>query len=98
MAASFEDRMKKTVLFGSLAALLGLVPLLKLARPMQPPRASNASRVCLLLTLGEKAASVERWDGSARVSEGRIAGAEGRHFSTGDSVNPSGDWRAVSRK
>ncbi|MGH9667346.1 MAG: hypothetical protein ACRD9L_23225, partial [Bryobacteraceae bacterium] len=90
--------MKKTVVLGCLAAVASLVLLLKMARPMQAPAAGAASRVCVLATLGGDATSVERWDGSARVSAVRVVAAEGRHFSAGYQIDAPSAWRAATRE
>src|SRR5712671_3810835 len=52
--------------------------------------------VTLLLTLGQKAAKVETWDGTVRVSGGSLVSTEGRHFSAGDSVTGPGQWKCVT--
>lgn len=90
--------MKKTVVLGCLAAGASLVLLLKMARPMQAPGAAGGPRVCLLVTLGEHATSMERWDGSAQVTEGRVVAAEGRHFSAGDRIDAPASWRCTTRE
>ncbi|HLJ14724.1 MAG TPA: hypothetical protein VKV15_09530 [Bryobacteraceae bacterium] len=90
--------MKKTLFLGSLVILAGLTLLFKTARPMQAPSTSSAPRLCLLLTLGENAQAVEKWDGSAHIDGGRIVSIEGRHFSEGDHVLPPAAWRCETRK
>src|SRR5262249_4741396 len=66
-----------------------------------PPQAEAplpAAAVTMLLTFGEKATAAERWDGSATVTGGRLLSIEGRHFSSGDEVNPTGSWKCVTRR
>jgi len=64
----------------------------------QPAIAVPAAAVTLLVTLGERAASQERWDGAARVAGGSLLAVEGRHFSQGDAVTGSGTWRCATRR
>src|SRR6185436_19995022 len=54
--------------------------------------------VTLLLTLGQKAAKVESWEGTAKVAGGPLVSTEGRHFSAGDSVTGPGAWKCVTRR
>ena len=54
--------------------------------------------VTLLLTLGQKAAKVETWNGTARVAGGALVSTEGRHFSAGDTVTGPGAWKCVTRR
>jgi hypothetical protein len=60
-------------------------------------RAQAAARgATVLVMLGEKAASAERWDGTAEVTGGLLSGIEGWHLSEGDGVAGSA-WKCVTR-
>src|SRR5205085_2002764 len=54
--------------------------------------------VTLLLTFGQKARQVEKWDGTARVSGGTLVSTAGRHFSGGDAITGPGAWKCVTRR
>src|SRR5262245_25232774 len=54
--------------------------------------------VTLLLTLGQKAAKVETWSGTAKVAGGALVSTEGRHFSSADTVTGAGAWKCVTRR
>jgi len=69
--------------------LMAIVPAMLLA-------ADPTSRVTFLVRLGERATAPDRWDGSAKIDNGRLVGAEPWHFSAGDSVSPGGYWRTVA--
>ncbi len=58
---------------------------------------AQPERVTLLVTLGLNARSLERWDGEARVTGGRVVAIEGRHFSTGDRIIGADRWVATTR-
>jgi hypothetical protein len=62
------------------------------------PAPSSSSALALLITLGEQSKSVERWDGSARVTGGTLISTEGHHFSAGDEVTGPGTWRCATRR
>jgi hypothetical protein len=52
----------------------------------------------VLVTLGVRATSVERWDGSVRVTGGRLLTLEGRQFSAGDEILPPDRWKCSTRR
>ncbi|MBI3697769.1 MAG: DUF3604 domain-containing protein [Acidobacteria bacterium] len=54
-------------------------------------------RVTFLITLGLEAKAAERWDGSARVTGGRLVSLEGRHLSEGDRIAAPDRWVAATR-
>ncbi|HYM12320.1 MAG TPA: DUF3604 domain-containing protein [Bryobacterales bacterium] len=62
------------------------------APPDAPPNA-----VTLLVTLGLHAGSVERWDGSVRLTGAKLLSLEGRHFSEGDRIAGSDHWVCATR-
>lgn len=55
-------------------------------------------RQTILLTLGQKAAGVERWDGSIAVEGGSVLDLEGRQFLKDDSVSGASGWKTATRK
>ncbi len=57
--------------------------------------ADSMARATFLVRLGEQATRPDRWDGSARIENGRLVKVSPWHFSAGDSVTPVGSWRAV---
>ena len=60
------------------------------------PAADSAPRVTFLVRLGEHASGPDRWDGSAKIDNGRLVSAEPWHFSAGDAITPSGSWKTVA--
>ncbi len=61
--------------------------------PVAPPPA-----MAFLITLGNKATSVEKWDGSAQTGSGTLVSSEGWHFSAGDEITALGRWKAGTRR
>jgi hypothetical protein len=59
---------------------------------------SAAPPTTVLITLGNNARAVEKWDGSMRVAGGEIVALEGRHFSAGDAITARDAWRASTRR
>jgi hypothetical protein len=89
--------MRKKALY--LAAGLVLVAVCLIFRGTASQQVTPAPpSVTLLLTLGQKAAKVESWDGTARVSGGSLESTEGRHFSAGDAVTAPGAWKCATRR
>src|ERR1700683_2558695 len=60
--------------------------------------AVDAAATTILITLGEQAKSVERWDGALAISGGEIIRVEGRQFSKEDSVTTPNSWRCTTRE
>jgi hypothetical protein len=58
----------------------------------------SAPRQTVLLTLGQKAVGVERWDGSISVEGGSVVELEGRQFQKDDSVSGVSGWKTATRK
>src|SRR6185503_19791226 len=82
------------------AAALGVLAgglFLRRTASQQGSPATPAS-VTLLLTLGQKSAKVESWDGTVKVAGGALVSTEGRHFSAGDAVTGPGAWNCVTRR
>ncbi len=52
----------------------------------------------VLVMLGENAKQVERWNGSVRVTGGRLISLEDRHFSRGDAITGPNSWKCVTRR
>src|SRR5882724_360077 len=77
------------------AALLSAIIFLSRSSGFQP--AAVTPRATFLITLGEHATSGDRWDGSAQVNAGKIAGIQGWHFLQTDQITSSDSWRASVR-
>ena len=60
--------------------------------------AASPDKMTVLVMLGEKAKSVEKWDGTAKVEGAAILDTLGWHFSDGDAVSGPGAWKAVTRR
>ena len=71
------------------AATALFLAILFLHRTSAFQRADSPPRQTLLITMGERATSGERWDGSAEVSSGTIVGVEGWHFVANQSITGS---------
>ena len=59
-------------------------------------RPAETPHTTLFITLGDRAASAETWDGSAEVNPGTISGLQGWHFLHRDTVSGH-SWRATVR-
>src|ERR1700728_960978 len=59
---------------------------------------TDAAATTILITLGEQAKSVERWDGALAISGGEIIRVEGRQFSKEDSVIAPDSWKCTTRE
>src|ERR1700722_15355784 len=70
-----------------------LLPALLL--PIAMSAAEATPQVTFLVRLGEHATGPDRWDGSAKIENGRLTGAEPWHFSARDELTSAGSWRAV---
>ena len=57
-----------------------------------------AAPTTVYISLGEKAESVEAWDGSIRVSGGELLRLEERHFMTEDELTGENAWKATTRQ
>ena len=88
---------KRDGMIGAAFAVLALAWLWTLRAAPQRER-PDASRVSLLVTLGENAGRPERWDGSAGVENGALLRVEGWHFSEKDAVTGPASWRAATRR
>ena len=91
------DRENGLAAFLVVAAFFGWLLLRSRAAPPQGSPAS-VGPVSLLIKLGNKATSLEQWDGSVRVSGGELAGVEGWHFSASDSIDGRDKWRCSTRR
>jgi hypothetical protein len=60
--------------------------------------APSAPAASILIMLGEHAKSIEHWDGSIAVSDGELAGVEGRQFSKNDSITSPSAWKCTTRE
>jgi hypothetical protein len=60
--------------------------------------AVDAAATTVLITLGEQAKSIERWDGALAISGGEIIRVEGRQFSKEDSVIAPDSWKCTTRE
>jgi hypothetical protein len=72
-----------------------------LFRGVAAPQSSviDAAATTVLITLGEQAKSVERWDGSLAISGGgEIVGLEGRQFSKEDGVIAPDSWKCMTQE
>ncbi len=87
------------LLAASLALVIGVAIAVMPGRSQAPAAtAKPANARTVLLTFGEGAANLERWDGSVTVSGSSLAGIAGRHFSAGDSIDPKGAWKCTTRR
>jgi hypothetical protein len=64
----------------------------------QTSAAAGPPAVTLFITLGNNASSVEKWDGSVRVTGGELASLTGWHFSADDAVSGRDSWSATTRR
>ena len=60
--------------------------------------AAQSAPKTVYISLGEKAESVEAWDGSIRVSGGELLLLEERHFMSEDALTGESAWRATTRQ
>ncbi|MCY4534946.1 MAG: hypothetical protein OXB91_06250, partial [Bryobacterales bacterium] len=60
--------------------------------------AAAAAPTTVYISLGEKAESVEAWDGSIRVSGGDLLRLEERHFMGDDELTGESAWTATTRE
>ena len=60
--------------------------------------AAQSAPKTIYISLGEKAESVEAWDGSIRVSGGELLLLEERHFMAEDELTGENAWRAATRQ
>ncbi|MBM3810403.1 MAG: hypothetical protein FJW20_02085 [Acidimicrobiia bacterium] len=82
-----------------LIPLLGLcLAALTLRTTLSQQPAPMAEQAVYLLQFGLTATSVERWDGSLKLSAGRLVNVEGRHFSDTDAVSADGSWKCTTRR
>lgn len=65
---------------------------------LQTAPTRSSQDVTLLITLGLKANSDERWDGSVGVAGGEIVSLEGHHFSRDDVVLEGHSWKCSARR
>ena len=59
---------------------------------------AQAEETTLYLSFGEKADSVEAWDGNMRVRGGTVVHMEGRHFMSSDQIDAKGNWKISTRE
>ena len=85
--------MRKTFLAVAAGVAVWAVSLSLPARQSAP----TPERMTFLITLGLEAKAAERWDGSVRVTGGRLVSLEGRQFSEGDRLAGPERWVATTR-
>jgi hypothetical protein len=77
---------------------LALVGVLTLWPGSQSQTAVPREPVTVLVDFGLNATTAEQWDGSVRLTRATLVSIAGRHFSAGDSVQPSGSWVCRTRR
>lgn len=90
--------MKRHLTVLAVAAAMGAAFLLRHINGSQSATLRPVPSVTLLLTLGERAEAVERWDGSAHVTNGALLATEDRQFSAGDAITGPGAWKCATRR
>jgi len=99
--------MRKFLVAAAGLALAGGWTLSRSFFALQAPPAAAPDAVTLLVTMGVGAASAgaglqarnpDRWDGSVRVTGGRLLDLEGRHFSATDEIIAPDRWKASARQ
>ena len=59
---------------------------------------AQAEEATLYFSFGEKANSVEAWDGNMRLRGGTVVSMEGRHFMSSDQIDAKGNWKISTRE